>query len=166
MKSVLGTSQRTYGIHFSILVTLMWNKIKTKIKLTKKITASDWGKVQDNFAKKFRSVFYTDVPLQRFQISWLFIQINPYKMAQWKRCLHNPTDTQRFLDDLDSDFSSFQKFRFRFGTTFFNSCSKMTRKSEFMQNRHFLDWNTMNHIKSSTYVSHFFFLFNMIEQPF
>ena len=34
----------------------------------------------------------------------------------------------------------------------------MTRKSEFPQNRHFLDWNTMNHIKSSTYVSHFFLI--------
>ena len=42
--------------------------MKAKIDLTKKITASDWGKVQGNFAKKFRSVAYTDVPIQSFQI--------------------------------------------------------------------------------------------------
>ena len=47
--------------------------------------------------------------------------------------------------------------KFRFGT----------RKSEFLQRRHFQDWNNiMNCIKSSTYDSHFFFLLNMIEQPF
>ena len=27
-------------------------------------------------------------------------------MAQQKHCSHNPTDIQRFLDDLDSDISS------------------------------------------------------------
>ena len=40
-----------------------------KIELTRKITVSDWGKVQDNFAKKFWFVLYMDVPIQHFQIS-------------------------------------------------------------------------------------------------